>query len=302
MDQLPPDHFVTSYQFTKHVYQDVYPAIDPTKPENSLAGKVAIITGAGRGLGAKGIVPAFARAGVKAIVLVGTKLEALQTVEEQVRTINPAVKTLAVATDVADAESVANLFEKIKQAFGYADILINNAGVNTGGGNIHEEKPDEWWLNFEVNTRGAFNLVQKFMSSLPSPNSTPATIVNLVTGGAWQVFPFMSGYSISKLAALQLMAHVAEAYPNVTAVALHPGLVDTDMLLDSFRRFSLDSPDLIGGLAVWISGGERSKFLSGRIVVSNWSVEDLVERKAEIEAGGLLKIDMVGTLGKEQFQ
>jgi hypothetical protein len=71
MENLPADYFVTrcgpfravtdryetdtsdSFQFTKHVYQDVYPSIDPSNPELSLAGKVAIVTGASRGIGAK---------------------------------------------------------------------------------------------------------------------------------------------------------------------------------------------------------------------------------------------------------
>lgn len=53
MDQLPKDYFVTSLQFTKHVYQDLYPSIDPSRPDLSLAGRIAIITGASRGIGAK---------------------------------------------------------------------------------------------------------------------------------------------------------------------------------------------------------------------------------------------------------
>ncbi|KAK4445899.1 hypothetical protein QBC34DRAFT_441311 [Podospora aff. communis PSN243] len=300
MDQLPPDYFVSSLQFTKHVYQDVYPAIDPTNPELSLADKVAIITGASRGIGAKGIIPAFARAGVKGIVLVGTNIDALQAVEKEVKEVNSTIKTLAVATNIADAKSVDELFAKVKDTFGHADILINNAGINSGGGVIHEEKPEEWWQNFEVNTKGAFLLIQNFIKSLPTL-STPGTIVNLVTAGAWGVYPQMSGYAVSKLAALQLVANVAGAYPNITAISLHPGLVDTDMLLGFFRKFNLDSPALIGGLTVWLSG-ERAKFLSGRTIASNWSVEDLVERKAEIEAGGLLKIDLQGKFGRAQFE
>lgn len=154
-------------------------------------------------------------------------------------------------------------------------------------------------LSQEVNTKGAFLLAQHFLRALPA--SAPATIINLVTAGAWQVFPFMSGYSISKLATLQLMAHVAAAYPHVTTVCLHPGLVDTDMLLDAFRRFTLETPALIGGLAVWLSS-EKAKFLSGRVVASQWSVDDLVERKEEIEEQNLLRLDFVGKLGKEQFE
>ena len=52
LSKLPKDFYVTSMQFTKNAHQDVYPAIDPSSPEHSLAGKVAVITGASRGIGA----------------------------------------------------------------------------------------------------------------------------------------------------------------------------------------------------------------------------------------------------------
>jgi hypothetical protein len=53
MDAIPKDHFVSSLQYTRKTFQDVYPAIDPSKPSNSLAGKIVIVTGASRGIGAK---------------------------------------------------------------------------------------------------------------------------------------------------------------------------------------------------------------------------------------------------------
>ena len=261
-------------------------------------------------------------------MLVATNAEKLAAVEASLRAINPNVQVLSVAANIADAQSVADLFAKVKTNFGHADILVNSAGVNAGGGAIHDEDPDKWWQNFvcpslhtlslpsqgrettnpiltrpqEVNTKAPFLLAQHFIRALPSPTTTRATIVNLVTASAWLVYPFMSGYSISKLAALQLMAHLAAAYPNVTAVGLHPGLVETDMLLDAFKRFDLDSPALIGGLAVWLAASEKARFLTGRVVVSEWSVDDLVERKGEIEEGGLLQMDLRGTFGREQFE
>ena len=251
----------------------------------------------------QGIVPAFARAGPKAIVLVSTNAESLKPVEAAVRDINPAVKILSVGTDISNPQSVAELFTKIETAFGqHADILVNNAAVNAGGGTLHEEDPEQWWRNFEVNAKGAFLLAQNFIRALPSPSTTPASIVNLVTAGAWQVLPFMSGYSISKLAAVQLTTHIAAAYPNIRAVGLHPGLVETDMMDERFKRFDLDSPALTGGLVVWLAGSDKAGFLTGRVVASNWSVDDLVERKDEIEGGNLLRMNLTGRFGKDQFE
>jgi NAD(P)-dependent dehydrogenase (short-subunit alcohol dehydrogenase family) len=289
-----------SLQFTRNVYQDVYPSIDPSRPELLLTGKVVIITGASRGIGAMGIAPAFAKAGPKAIVLVATNAEKLAAVETSISKINPAVQTLSVAADISDTVSVAKLFAKVKQTFGHADILINNAALASGGGTIHEEDPDKWWRNFEVNTKGAFLVSKGFISALPDPSSSPATIVNLGTAAAWTVLPFMSGYSISKLAGMQLVSHLAAAYPNITVVGVHPGLVETDSLMHEFKGFNLDSPGLTGGLAVWLSG-DQAKFLSGRTIASNWSVDDLVERKDEIVDGDKLRMQFVPKLGKDQL-
>ncbi|KAK1749787.1 hypothetical protein QBC47DRAFT_395306 [Echria macrotheca] len=300
MENLPKDHFVTSMQYTRHTYQDQYPSIDPTNPELSMAGKVVIITGASRGLGALGVVPAFAKAGPKAIVLVATNASKLAAVEAEVKKINPAVQTLSVATNISDADSVAALFDKVKATYGHADVLVNVAAVLAGGGTLHEEDPALWWQNFEVNTKGAFLLAKYFVATLPSPD-TPATIINFTTGAAWIVIPHMSGYGISKLAVMQLTAHLAATYPNITAVAVHPGLIETDMFDPVFKRFSLDTPELAGGTALWLAS-DKARFLTGRTVAANWSVDDLEARKDEITAGKDLQVHLVGTFGKEQFE
>ncbi|KAK3298760.1 uncharacterized protein B0H64DRAFT_422497 [Chaetomium fimeti] len=301
MENLPSDHFLTSLQFTKNVYQDVYPSIDPSKPELSLAGKVVIITGASRGIGARGIAPAFAKAGPKAIVLVATNAEKLATVEGELKAINPKVQLLSVAANIADVASVDNLFAQVKATFGHADVLVNNAGVSVAAGNFHEQDIDVWWSNHEVNAKGAFLLARGFINALPDPSTTPATIVNLTTAAAWLVLPIMSGYATSKVASQQLMTHLAAGYPNITAVSLHPGFVDTDMVPDSFRHFDFDSPALVGGAAVWLAS-DKAKFLSGRAVAAQWSVDDLVAREDEIVKGGLLRMEMTGKYGAEQFQ
>lgn len=113
--------------------------------------------------------------------------------------------------------------------------------------------------------------------------------------------PTMSGYVDSKLAALQLIAYIGAAYPNITAVSLNPGLMDTDMILDTFRPFHQDTPDFVASVALWLIS-EKAKFLSGRLVIVNWDVDELVERKDEIVEKDLLKIKFGANLGAEQFQ
>lgn len=151
-------HF--SQQFTPHNRTALYPAIDPTNPANSLAGKVAIITGASRGLGGEGLVPVFAKAGVKGLVLVATDAEKLKSIESSVKKAHPPIETLAIAGDVSDLAFVDSLFAQVKAMFGHANILVNNAAVLTGGGLVHEEDPSKWWKNF-VSPRRFLHVVQQ---------------------------------------------------------------------------------------------------------------------------------------------
>ncbi|GKT95657.1 LOW QUALITY PROTEIN: short-chain dehydrogenase/reductase [Colletotrichum tofieldiae] len=291
MASLPADFYVKAIQFTKGVHRDQYPAIDPTGPELSLAGKVVIITGASRGIGGRGIVPAFAKAGAKALVLVARDETKLNAVAKEAKKLNADLETLVYPVDIADGAGIKTLFEKVSATYGHADVLVNNAAVMTALDTIMTSDPKTWMDDLTTNVGGAFYPTFHFLRSLPP--TSHGTIVNVTTIAHW-VVPGMSSYVLAKLASLQLAAYVAaETAPqgNVTAVGLHPGLVHTDMTSDYFRPFAQDSPALVGGTAVWLCS-ERARFLNGRFVAVNWDVEDLYERRREIVEGGLLKLDM----------
>jgi NAD(P)-dependent dehydrogenase (short-subunit alcohol dehydrogenase family) len=276
------------------------------------------------------------KAGAKAVVLLATNKEKLEAVAVELGKINPSVDILTSTANISDGKEVEELFKTISGRWGHADVLVNNAGVCVGGGDLHEVDPEEWWSNYvseifmldiysdrhlffrqvpalrdedtdwpsqEVNVKGPFLLAKSFLAALPSPKETPATIVNINSTVSYQVVPGMAGYSTAKMALLQLTSHIAASYPNVTAVTLIPGLVDTDALLDVFRPFVLQTPELSGGVIVWLAKDpERARFLSGRFVMANWSVDDLLARKDEIMEKNLLRIDLTGTFGKGQFE
>jgi NAD(P)-dependent dehydrogenase (short-subunit alcohol dehydrogenase family) len=84
-------------------------------------------------------------------------------------------------------------------------------------------------------------VTQGFLKLLPTPE-THAKIITLTTGAAYEVFPGLSAYGLSKLSAFELSTYVAAENPNVVAVALHPGIVMTDMTIESFVRFAKDTP------------------------------------------------------------
>lgn len=148
--------------------------------------------------------------------------------------------------------------------------------------------------------KGSFLVAKYFLQQLPTP-STSANIVNVVSNAAWEVFPTLSGYSISKLALLQLGAHLAAGYPEVTTTSLHPGFVHTDMLPDFFLHIRQSSAELAGGVSVWLCT-ERARFLNGRLMIAEWDVDELLQKQSEIEREGILRVDILDKFGPEQFQ
>jgi len=299
MENLPEDYFVTSHQFVKTTYTDVYPSIDPKAASNSQAGKVIVITGATKGLGHLAFARSFAQAGAKGIVIAGRSADALKEVTKDIQAINKNINVLPVATDIRNAESVASLWWKVKEEFGHADVLINNAATFGNNQPVAEASPDSWWNDFETNVHGTFLATQGFLKVLGKERK--GTIINITTAAALQVLPTMSSYSISKLAILQLNAFVAAENSNVRAITLHPGIILTDMTTEVFKRFAHDTPELVGGVGVWLAT-EKAAFLNGKYLASNWSVDDLVARKDEILSEGKLSVGLIGKVGKEQFE
>ncbi|KAK3696361.1 hypothetical protein LTR37_018026 [Vermiconidia calcicola] len=130
---LPKDWIVTSGQFTRNTFTDFYPAVDPTKSENSLTGKTVVVTGASRGLGAYGIAPAFVKAGVKA----------------QLKKINTSVGTFTLAADISCKDAVTVAWTTIHTRYPRIDILVKNAGVESSDSDkTHEQDPDVFFKYF----------------------------------------------------------------------------------------------------------------------------------------------------------
>lgn len=235
-------------------------------------------------------------------MLVGRDARKLQATEDSLRKISGGgvgdtstgtVECVSVPTDVADPRSVEKLFQVVKDRYGHADVLVNNAGVFSSTGPIASVDPSEWWRDFEVNVKRMFLVTRAFLRLLKGPTGTgagtesrkKAWIVTMATGMATTgVFAGMSSYSISKLAALKVGEYVAAEYPNVSIVVLQPGVVMTDMVLEGFKRFALETPELVGGVGVWLST-EDARFLSGRFVSANWSADELKAREKDIVAG-----------------
>jgi NAD(P)-dependent dehydrogenase (short-subunit alcohol dehydrogenase family) len=212
--------------YTKIFHTTSYPAITPTRPELSTAGKVVFITGGGSGIGPR-ITHAFATSGATKIAIIGRTEATLLSTKASVEAEHPGVRVLTFVADILDKAAVTTAFERTKKTFGPIDILIANAAYCPDIQAIATADPDEFFRGFEVNVKGNFIIAQAFLAN----SSASATMVHVSTAGAHA--PIMqvgfSGYTVSKLAAVQVAKYVAYENPHVKVMLVHPGVLPTDM-------------------------------------------------------------------------
>jgi NAD(P)-dependent dehydrogenase (short-subunit alcohol dehydrogenase family) len=156
-------------------------------------GKVAVVTGAGSGIGREAALALLAH-GYK-VALAGRKLEALQ--ETAQRAGDHKANALPVATDVTDPTSVAALFEATVRAFGRVDVLFNNAG--TGVGALFEDlTPEQWRGVIDVNLTGSFLCAQAAFRQMKAQRPQGGRIINNGSISAYAPRPDSAPYTASK--------------------------------------------------------------------------------------------------------
>lgn len=190
-----------------------------------LAGKIAIITGAGRGIG-RAIALGFAQAGAAVCCAARTASEISQTV----RAIEDAGgRGLAIPTDVTDPDGVAALFEKAVATFGRVDIVVINAGVNLEKRSVEESVPQDWRATIEVNLFGAYYCARAAIPHLKANGS--GKILFIGSGMGHRGLPNTSAYSCSKAGLWMLTRVLAQEVweHNISVNELIPGPVETAM-------------------------------------------------------------------------
>lgn len=190
----------------------------PTRP---LAGKVAVVTGGGRGLGSH-LAQAFAAAGA-AVGLVGRGTVALEEVETTIRRSGGTVA--AVTADVSDTTAAGRAVSELAGRLGAVDVLVNNAGVNGPVGPLWEVDPDAWWHAMEVNLRGVFTCNRQVLPGMVARGR--GCIVNITSEAGVFRWPLVSGYAVSKAAVVKLTEGLAAELKGtgVSAFSVHPGLL-----------------------------------------------------------------------------
>src|ERR1051325_9123700 len=191
---------------------------------SQLASQIAVVTGAGRGIG-RAIALKFASEGA-GVVCVSRTAENAEKVASEARALGR--NAWAYAVDVADAKAVATAGEKILAATGRVDVLVNNAGV-TKDGLLMRMSDEDWDMVLNTNLRGAFSFTKAFARTLLKQRSgriiNVASIIGLI-GNAGQ-----ANYAASKAAFFGFTKSVARELGSrgITANALAPGFIETDM-------------------------------------------------------------------------
>lgn len=163
-------------------------------PEESAGnGKVAVITGAGSGIG-RSVALALHGAGFS-IVLAGRRLERL---EETATMTGNSARVLAVATDVGQPEQVKALFAQAREAFGRVDVLFNNAGANAPGVPLEEITYAQWMSVMNANLTGAFLCAQEAIRTMKAQQPRGGRIINNGSISAHVPRPNSAPYTATK--------------------------------------------------------------------------------------------------------
>ena len=242
----------------------------------SLAGKVALVTGGGRGIG-KAIARSFAEAGA-GVVIASRKLENLQATAAEFADLPG--KVVPIACHVGRLDQLENLVRETEARVGSVDILVNNSATNIGQGpslDITDEMLDKM---VEINVKSALRLVRLTVPKMIA-RKRGGSIINIVSIAGLQPQPESLLYSFTKAGLIMMTRSWAREFGphGVRVNAIAPGLVQTDFSAyfwqNEQHRAAIEQatplrrigqPDEIAGIALYLASDEAS-FVTGQVFV-----------------------------------
>ncbi len=203
-----------------------------------LAGQVAVVTGAGRGIG-RAIALTLAELGSHT-VLCGRSREGLEQTAAAIQSSGGqnsgrgrekgAEKSSVIECDVTDLHSVESLAERIERAFHRLDILVNNAGIGVAGGPLHRLSPDDWDRVLNTNLRGVYYCIRSLAPLMIDSKARGGHIINISSLAGKNALPNGAAYAASKWGLNGLSYSVAEELRahNIRVSVICPGSVHTE--------------------------------------------------------------------------
>ena len=192
--------------------------------DSALSGKVGLVTGAGRGIGAA-IASTLARLGAQVVLCARTRASLL-AVSSGIG--DEGGQSMVMECDVTDLNSVERAAKEVERGLGRIDILVNNAGVGTFGSPLHEMSPQEWERVMNTNLRGVYYCIRSFAPLMLRGGG--GHIVNISSLAGKNALPNGAAYSASKWGLNGLTYSVAEELRghNIRVSVICPGSVNTE--------------------------------------------------------------------------
>jgi 3-oxoacyl-[acyl-carrier protein] reductase len=228
----------------------------PTDPSKPLAGQVAVVTGAGRGIGAA-IAKKLASMGAAAVLCGRTQSDLQFTADEIVKTGG---RVEVVPCDVVDLRSFEYAAARIDSSFGRVDILVNNAGVGSFTEPLHQLPPAEWERILNTNLRAVYYSILTFAPIMIRAYS--GHIVNISSLAGKNALPNGAAYAASKWALNGLTYSVAEELRvhNIRVSVICPGSTETGLTPHAGKdpRKMLQPEDIAHAVAMLVTQAPQS--------------------------------------------
>ncbi|MFQ4139480.1 3-oxoacyl-[acyl-carrier-protein] reductase [Nodosilinea sp. PGN35] len=235
-----------------------------------LAGQVAVVTGASRGIG-RAVAIALAASGAQVVVNYARSSTAADEVVAHI--IQAGGSAAAIQADVSQVDQVETLINGTLEQFGRLDILVNNAGI-TRDTLLLRMKPEDWQAVIDLNLTGVFLCTRAVAKIMLKQRS--GRIINIASVAGQMGNPGQANYSAAKAGVIGFTKTVAKelASRGITVNAVAPGFIETDMTgdlanADDIRKFiplgRFGQPEDIAGMVRFLAADPAASYITGQV-------------------------------------